>query len=178
MGTVKNDDALMIVKHLLKEFSGTLILDAGGLRCLAEFSQEEVNERACALVLTPHLGEMKALYPEYKVPTDAISYAEKTKAVVLLKGNSSLITNGKETLITVTGCAGMAKGGSGDVLSGIIAGLVASRSEDARLTHTVALGAYINGLSAEIASDELCEISMCASDTALNVGKAISKIIK
>ncbi|MBQ3588987.1 MAG: NAD(P)H-hydrate dehydratase, partial [Clostridia bacterium] len=90
--------------------------------------------------------------------------------------NSTLITDGNKTLITATGCAGMAKGGSGDVLSGIITGLVASNSHS--LVCTVALGAYINGIAGEIAQAELCDISMCASDTALNVGKAIAKIKK
>ncbi len=178
IGTTKNEDSVAIIRHILREFTGTLVLDAGGLRSLAELDATEINKRACALVLTPHLGEMKALYPEYKVPTDALIYASKIKAVVLLKGNSTLITNGSKTLISTTGCAGMAKGGSGDVLSGIISGLVATRPSDTCLLNTVALGAYINGVAGEIAEQELCDISMCASDTALSVGRAVAKIKK
>ena len=178
MGTTENKDAIKIISYILKEFAGALILDAGGLRALAKISEEQINKRACALVLTPHLGEMKALYPEYENVLDAKEYANKINAVVLLKGNATLITDGKKTLITDTGCPGMAKGGSGDVLSGIIAGLVATRQEKAKLLDTVALGAYINGIAGEIAREEACDISMCASDTAKSVGKAITKIKK
>ena len=176
IGTAQNEDSVSIIKHILNEFKGTLVLDAGGLRALAKIDITEINKRACELVLTPHLGEIRALCSNYKEPLDVLSYANKINAVVLLKGNSTLITDGNKTLITATGCAGMAKGGSGDVLSGIITGLVASNSHS--LVCTVALGTYINGIAGEIAQAELCDISMCASDTALNVGKAIAKIKK
>ena len=178
MGTSENEDGINIVRHLLKNFSGTLILDAGGLRCLAKIKKEEINQRACALVLTPHLGEMKALYKEFSEPLDVIKYAEEIKAVVLLKGNTSIITNGKEALVTNTGCPGMAKGGSGDVLSGIVAGFCATRNEKTKLLSTVALSAYINGAAGQEAQNELCDISMSAYDTALNVAKAIAKTKK
>ena len=178
MGTSENEDGINIVRHLLKNFSGTLILDAGGLRCLAKIKKEEINQRACALVLTPHLGEMKALYKEFSEPLDVIKYAEEIKAVVLLKGNTSIITNGKEALVTNTGCPGMAKGGSGDVLSGIVAGFCATRNEKTKLLSTVALAAYINGIAGQEAQNELCDISMSAYDTALNVAKAIAKTKK
>jgi NAD(P)H-hydrate repair Nnr-like enzyme with NAD(P)H-hydrate dehydratase domain len=69
----------------------------------------------------------------------------------------------------------MATGGSGDVLSGILAGICASN--DATIIENVVVGAYINGLSGEIASEESCDISMSAYDTANCVKKAITKII-
>jgi len=178
MGTGKNYDSVCIIRHFLKEFTGTLILDAGGIRALGEIAHQEIKNASCAIVLTPHLGEMRALCSDYNEPLDAVKYAQETGAVVLLKGNTTLVTDGKETLIVTAGCAGMAKGGSGDVLSGIIAGLAAWQSQEGTLVRTVALGAYINGVAGEIAEGELCDISMCASDTALCVGKAIAKIKK
>lgn len=176
MGTVENADSVSIIKYILKNYKGILILDAGGLRSLAKIDLEEIIKRKCQLVLTPHLGEMRALYSDYRNPLDVVDYARRINSVVLLKGNATIITDGENTLISDTGCPGMAKGGSGDVLSGIIAGLVASRKEDTRLVDIVALGAYINGIAGEIAKEELCDISMCASDTAKSVGKAIKKI--
>lgn len=176
IGTTKNENGIKIVRKLLNDFSGILILDAGGLRCLAELDISEIKGKSCSLVLTPHLGEMKALYSGYSIPTDVIAYAKSIDATVLLKGNATIISNGEKTLISTTGCAGMAKGGSGDVLSGIIAGLCASIKDLSALTNTVALGAFINGVAGELAQKELCDISMCASDTAFNVGKAIAKI--
>ncbi len=178
IGTAKGTEGIKIIRHILKEFLGTLILDAGGLRCLAELDRTEIRQRKCALALTPHLGEMKALYNEYSAPMDVTKYAKEINAIVLLKGNSTIITDGEETLISTTGCPGMAKGGSGDVLSGVLAGLCCVIDEDTSLTQKIALGAYINGVSGEIAQNELCDISMCASDTAMSVARAITKIKK
>jgi NAD(P)H-hydrate repair Nnr-like enzyme with NAD(P)H-hydrate dehydratase domain len=70
----------------------------------------------------------------------------------------------------------MATGGSGDVLSGILAGICASN--EAYLIENIAIGAYINGIAGELARDESCDISMSAYDTAKNVGKAIANLIK
>lgn len=176
MGTTENSDSVSIIKYLLNNLNGVLILDAGGLRSLAQISIEEINQRGCELVLTPHLGEIKALYCEYKKPLDVIDYAKMINSVVLLKGNATIITDGKSTIVTDTGCPGMAKGGSGDVLSGVIAGLVSSKEKEASLLEIVSLGAYVNGIAGEIAQGELCDISMCASDTARNIGRAIAEI--
>ena len=176
MGTSENADAVEIVKHILREFSGTLILDAGGLRALSKISLDEIRNRACSLVLTPHIGEMRALYPEYAEPLDALAYAKSVGAIVLLKGNTTIVTDGSTSYLVASGCPSMAKGGSGDVLSGVVAGMCASMGSDTTLLYTVASAAYINGVAGEIAQSELCDISACAHDTALCVGKAITKI--
>ena len=176
MGTSENADAVEIVKQILREFSGTLILDAGGLRALSKISLDEIKSRACSLVLTPHIGEMRALYPEYKEPLDALAYAKLVGAIVLLKGNTTIVTDGSTSYLVTSGCPSMAKGGSGDVLSGVVAGMCASKESEKSLLYTVASAAYVNGVAGEIAQSELCDISACAHDTALCVGKAITKI--
>ena len=103
----------------------------------------------------------------------ACDYARKTGVILLLKGSTTIITDGNNVILSNTGCAGMATGGSGDVLSGIISALCAS-NEDMLMSASV--GAYINGRAGEIAMREIGEISMVASDTAGSIGKAIFKI--
>ena len=176
MGTNKNSEGVKIIEHILKEFDGDLVLDAGGIRCLEDVSKETLKNKRARLIVTPHLGEMKAILKSYCQPLDIIPYAKENGMTVLLKGPSTMVTNGDDTYIIKRGCPGMATGGSGDVLTGIITALLGYTQKDT--TSITALGAYINGYAAELSQKELCDISMSAGDTARNVGIAISKIIK
>jgi NAD(P)H-hydrate epimerase len=175
MGTNVNDDGVKIIEHILREFDGALILDAGGIRCLSQIDENAIKNKRASLVITPHIGEIKAIYKEYKNPLDAINLAKKIDATVLLKGPTTVITNGHNTYFVTRGCSGMATGGSGDVLSGIICALCGYIKDPLKAS---ALGAYINGMAGEMAMEDLCDISMSAYDTALNVARAISKIKK
>ena len=142
----------------------------------------DLKKAKCKIVLTPHLKELERLSKKSIDEINenpikfAMTYAKSNNIVLLLKGTATIITDGENTYLTSTGCSGMATGGSGDVLSGILAGLCVSN--DASLIENVAIGAYINGLAGEIARDELCDISMSAGDTSRSVGKAISYLIK
>ena len=103
----------------------------------------------------------------------AIEYAKDTKSTVLLKGPSTVVTNGTEVYITDTGCPGMATAGSGDVLSGILAAVCAYIPD---ITRAVSAGAYINGLAGQLAQEQYGSISMTASDTASFIALAINSI--
>lgn len=175
MGTTVNDDGVKIIEHILREFDGALILDAGGIRCLSQIDENAIKNKRASLVITPHIGEIKAIYKEYKNPLDAINLAKKIDATVLLKGPTTVITNGQSAYFVTRGCSGMATGGSGDVLSGIICALCGYIKDPLKAS---ALGAYINGMAGEMAMDDLCDISMSAYDTALNVARAITIIKK
>ena len=91
----------------------------------------------------------------------------------MLKGPSTIITDGEEVYITNTGCPGMATAGSGDVLSGILSAVCGYVPE---LIKAVAAGAFINGLAGQKAQDEFGAISMTAGDTVKNIIKAIHSI--
>jgi NAD(P)H-hydrate epimerase len=95
----------------------------------------------------------------------AASFAGQKDVVCILKDHNTVTTDGNLTYINTTGNSGMATGGSGDVLSGIIAGILAQR-KNGRLTllEAAALGVYIHGLAGDAAAAELGEYSMMASD--------------
>jgi len=169
MGAGNTEDTQRAVQCLLQEYPGILVLDADGLNALAALGTEWLRHAAGRVILTPHPGEFGRLTGRsaaevLKDPVGlAESFARDTGAVVLLKGAATVITDGKETFLTDTGCAGMATAGSGDVLSGVLGALCAWRRES--LTETTALAAWVNGRAGEIAQARMGDISMTAGDT-------------
>ena len=104
----------------------------------------------------------------------SVKFAKEHNVIVLLKGTSTVITDGNEVYISTTGCPGMATGGSGDVLSGIIAALCGYNKNN--LLFAVASSAYINGIAGEIAESKSNSIAMTSCDTALSVKDAIVRL--
>ena len=192
MGIGTGDGAAGILDHLLKTYTGTLIVDADGLTLLSRMDREQIRDRSCNLVLTPHIKEFSRLtgsdIPD--IQKDPIgysrSYAKEIGAVVLLKGPSTIVTDGDKVYITDRGCPGMATAGSGDVLSGIIASLFSITEEAPTSTSSMSpchdrcaittFSAYINGAAGELASIEYGDISMIASDTIAAIPKVIKEL--
>lgn len=141
-------DALSYVRYLLDETSCSVVLDADGLKC-ARF----IGDFGGRAVLTPHAGEMAAMtgIPVEKVRENAAEicreYAARKNCVLLLKGCVSHISDGADVYANITGNSALSKGGSGDVLSGITAGLAAWGVAPLSAAR---LGAYILGRSAEL----------------------------
>ena len=167
MGIGVSEETAKILKYLLENYKGRLIIDADGLTLLSKMERKELKNTEAQVVLTPHLKEFERLTGKtiaeiLDAPVEtAVKYALETGAVVLLKGPSTIITDGKVTYITDAGCAGMATAGSGDVLSGILSAVCAN----GELVRAVAVGAYINGKAGELAQEKYGAISMVASDT-------------
>ena len=167
MGIGVSEETLKILMYLLKNYKGRLIIDADGLTLLSRMDRSVLKSTAGQVVLTPHLKEFERLtgkrIDEILVsPIDtARAYASETNTVVLLKGPSTIITDGRVTYITDAGCPGMATAGSGDVLSGILSAVCAN----GELVLAVAAGAYINGKAGELAQEKYGAVSMVASDT-------------
>lgn len=166
-----------ILRHILKTYSIPIVIDADGLNTLAEMDRAVLQDSHAEILLTPHIKEFSRLsgYSIAEIERApvalAVEYAKKNGVVLLLKGACTVITDGDEVLLCDRGCAGMATAGSGDVLSGVLAGLLGS----APLTPlTAACGAYIAGLAGELAEREINEISMLASDTVRQIGAAVS----
>ena len=181
MGLGQKGDNKELLSYLLENYSLPLIIDADGLNTLAKMDLDILKKSSCKVILTPHLKELERLS---KTPIDEIqknpiefakNFAKKYNVILLLKGTCTIITDGERVYLSSTGCAGMACGGSGDVLSGILLSMCA-KSKDLLLS--VASGAYINGYAGEIAEAETCDISMTAGDTAKAVAEAITKIVK
>lgn len=169
MGFGKSRETARALQFLLEHYSGLFILDADGLNLLAECDPDRIENRACTLLLTPHLKEfsrLSAMDPEEILadPVGAVNaLARKYRATVLLKGPCSLISDGNETYFVNAGCPGMATAGSGDVLSGIAAAVCAYFPCSSALR--LASAAYINGKAGELAEAQIGPVSMIAGDT-------------
>lgn len=153
-----------------------MVIDADGLNILSKnLEKVELKNK----VLTPHMGEFSRLtkltieeIKENKIEI-AKEFARKHRTVVLLKGNETIVTDGKRVYINKTGGPELATAGSGDVLSGIITSLLGRKIEPFK---AASMGAYIHGLSGSIAKDKLGENSVIARDIVRNIPSAISKI--
>ena len=178
MGWGSSDSYKDILKYILDNYKCPIIIDADGLNTLSKMSDIKLSEN---VVLTPHLKEFSRLINKdiSDIKEHLIEYAYEyaknhNNCTILLKGPTTIITNGKEIYLVNKGTVGMSTAGSGDVLSGILAGILAYSKEDLLLS--VAAGAYVNGLAGELGVEELNEISLIARDTIINIPKAINKI--
>ncbi|MBO5295495.1 MAG: NAD(P)H-hydrate dehydratase [Clostridia bacterium] len=170
-----------ILTYILQNYAIPLVIDADGLNTLAKTDLLLLKQTKCRVLLTPHAKEMERLsgIPIAQIIQDPIGIAERFAkeygVTLLLKGATTVITDGERTYLVDRGCAGMATAGSGDVLSGILVGLL-GYAECTPLT--AACGAYIAGRAGELAQDDVNPISMTASDTVSHIVAAITEIIK
>lgn len=180
MGIGQSEDIAEIMGWALRELSMPLVIDADGLNTLAEMDPSILSKTKCKVVLTPHPKEFSRLsgIPMNEVLAHPIEHARafavENGCIVLLKGTATVISDGQDTLVTHRGSGGMATAGSGDVLSGVIASLLAWSQEDLLLT--VASGAHLCGVAGEIAAERVGTISMIASDTVSALPEAILRI--
>ena len=168
-----------VLEYLIENYTGNLIIDADGLNTLSRMDLNVLNKRKCNILLTPHLKEFSRLCNKTidEIKKDSITlvkeFASTYRVIILLKGHTTIISNGTDIYLVKTGTPGMATAGSGDVLSGILAGLLAYL--DFNLL-TVAAGVLLNGIAGCLAEEDNTDISMIASDTINNIGKAIKVI--
>ncbi len=180
MGIGVSDDTKKILEYILKNYKGRLIIDADALTCLAQINGETIKNSNCRIIVTPHNKEFSRLtgLSVEEILNDPVKaakeYAEKYGVAVLLKGPSTIITDGKTVNIVEKGCAAMATAGSGDVLSGVIAALCGYNDD---ILLAASAGAYLSGCAGETASDETNEISMSAGDTARAITNVISDLM-
>ncbi|MBQ3708902.1 MAG: NAD(P)H-hydrate dehydratase [Clostridia bacterium] len=154
---------------LLAHYEGTLVIDADGLNALSRMGPSMLDEKTCRVILTPHNMEFARLLGRDSaadVIADPIPLAKAFAAAhgvtVLLKGSTTVVTDGDDVLLVDRGCPGMATAGSGDVLSGILAAICGAGADP--LT-AAAAGAWVNGRAGELAEAEYGAVSMIAGDT-------------
>ena len=181
MGWGESEDNEKILRYILENKKIPIVIDADGLNTLAKMDKTILNKTKCKVILTPHLKEFERIsgYSFEDIKNNpqelAIKFAKEYNVILLLKGHTTNVTDGRTTYLAKKGCAGMATAGSGDVLSGILVGLL-GYNEPTVLT--VAAGSYLAGLSGELAEKELNDISMKASDTISKIPDAINEIRK
>jgi NAD(P)H-hydrate epimerase len=143
-----------------------IVLDADGLNAVAPFGKG-FPERSAPLILTPHPGEFARLFEtdvdevvEWRDDL-AVTFAEEARVVLLLKGSNTLVTDGERFYQNTTGNPGMATGGSGDVLTGVIAALV---GQGLSAFDAAALGAWVHGRAGDLAAAHLGQTALTAAD--------------
>jgi NAD(P)H-hydrate epimerase len=153
-----------LVPELYRELSGPLVVDADGLNALAD-DPDTLAQPGGPRILTPHPGEFARLIGRRldaeQRPMAAVALAARCRATVVLKGQHTLITDGRRQAVNTTGNPGMATGGSGDVLTGLIAALWCQGLDT---FDAARLGVYLHGLAGDLAAAELGEASLIASD--------------
>lgn len=167
-GMGDNEHLPRIIEHLAHGYGGVLVIDASALRALAA-DVGIIRGATAKIILTPHLGEFAALCKgniiiELKPLTDQVTeLAALLGCVIAAKGATTVISDGKKAYLNITGTPAMAKGGSGDVLAGLIAAL-ACRTKP---LSAAATACYRLGKSCEIAQRLYGSESVLASDLIL-----------
>lgn len=177
-----------LIQNVLLNYKGPLVLDADGLNGIArneelrELCREFSGKKEAGLIVTPHPGEagrlLKCSREDVNADREGVArrLAEELGAIAVLKGAGTLVAiNGCKTYINTTGNPGMATGGSGDVLSGIIGALA---GQGLSCEQAAVAGVYLHGLAGDLAAGALGEYGMTAADVAAMTALAFKSIIK
>lgn len=166
-GLGQNHFSLLLVETVLKNAKVPCIVDADALNLIAKFHLD-YNNGENPIIITPHMGEMSRLCRQSidVIKEDAImmarAYAKEHQVVTVLKDARTVtaLPDG-EVYINTSGNSGMSTGGSGDVLTGVIAGLLCQGCTLCQAAYT---GVYLHGLAGDVMSEQLGEHSLMASD--------------
>ncbi|MCJ7459445.1 MAG: NAD(P)H-hydrate dehydratase [candidate division Zixibacteria bacterium] len=202
-GLGQHFETVELVRRLVSRIELPMVIDADGLNAISKDSSI-LNQAKAPLILTPHIGELSRLInvPIEEIAKDRIKYAsesaKKFNCVLVLKGAPTIIGEPEgEIYVNPTGNAGMATAGSGDVLTGIIIGLMAqilmmrksefvqngsnrrSVGQDIKGTmlESALAGVYIHGLCGDLAQDEKGEMGMIAGDMMEKLPEALKYLV-
>lgn len=167
------------IAFLTHNYDGTLIIDADGLNSLSEYGVGVIKSSRCKIVLTPHAKEFSRLTgkPTEEILQDQIKhatdFAKNFGVVLLLKGAATVITDGERTALNLSGTTALAKAGSGDMLSGYMAG---SAARGLSPFDAAVCAAYTLGVSAEISSQQKTDYCATARDILNNLHLAVKRL--
>jgi hydroxyethylthiazole kinase-like uncharacterized protein yjeF len=167
-GISRISETAELVRTVIGKYKTAMVVDADGLNAF-EGCANKLNGRDRELVITPHPGEMARLTGRSVVEIQrdrlatARSFARGHHVIVVLKGHRTLIAHPDgEVWVNTTGNPGMATGGTGDILTGMVAGFVAQNPS--RTLEAVLTGVYLHGLAGDIACETIGEHSLVATD--------------
>lgn len=151
-----------VLRTVLELFDGPVVVDADGINLL-KAHKDIVRGRTGQTILTPHTGEFLRLGGRVDLERTAAAQmlSRELNAIVLLKGHRTVITDGSRTYINTTGNPGMAVGGSGDVLAGIIAAFLGQGIDP---LDAAACGAWVHGAAGDICADEIGQYGLLPTD--------------
>ncbi len=175
-GLSRSPGLTQLVSEIYKRVTCPMVVDADALNALSERPAGLANPGG-PRILTPHPGEFRRLIGA-NLPLDECQGRAKQLAaefgiIVVLKGHQTLVTDGQDSFQNDTGNPGMATGGSGDVLTGIVTGLL---GQGFAPLDAARLGVYVHGLAGDLACDDLGELSLIASDIIEYLPESFQKI--
>ncbi len=174
-GLTQSPETMKLLFSTIPRLGKPLVVDADAINILAK-DLTVLQRGGRTSILTPHPGEMSRLtrksIDDLQKNREEIAgdFAKKHRVVLLLKGHRSVITDGARLAVNETGNPGMATAGSGDVLTGVVAGLLAQRLSP---FDAARLAAHLHGLAGDIAAKEVGPVGMLASDILDRLPKAI-----
>ncbi|MGI8979937.1 MAG: NAD(P)H-hydrate dehydratase [Pirellulaceae bacterium] len=176
-GLGRSPEKTKLVRWIYQTAKHPLVVDADALNALAE-NPRELETHIGPRVLTPHPVEFARLSGVQADSRNAQvaaarKLAKEQKIIVLLKGQHTFITSGSEDALNQTGNPGMATGGTGDVLTGIITALIC---QGLTPLDAAVLGAHVHGLAGDLAANELGQVSLIASDLVRFLPRAFQQV--
>lgn len=177
-GLSQHPQTQALIRRLVPKIAKPLVVDADGLNALAGHLTL-LRTRAAPTILTPHPGEMSRLIgraveavPQERTRT-AQAFASQRGVIVVLKGHHTVVADATGAVfVNETGNPGMASGGCGDVLTGLIAGLIGQRLSP---FDAARLGVHLHGSAGDLAAVEVGRIGLLASDLAARIPQAIRR---
>lgn len=161
-GLGQSEDVSKVVRWVLRNYYGPIVLDADGINVLAQH-RDVLRDRTTPTIITPHEGEFKRIggvLTQDRLSAAAL-LASELGVTVLLKGYRTVITDGVRGYINNTGNPGMAVGGCGDILAGIITALL---GQGLPPLEAAACSAWLHGAAGDICSSEIGQYGMLPSD--------------
>ncbi|MDP4229686.1 MAG: NAD(P)H-hydrate dehydratase [Bacteroidota bacterium] len=178
-GWLPTEEGGELVLQLLEKVKKPIVLDGGALEGLSK-NKRALRDRKAVTIVTPHLGEFaKMLDMKWQdVEKDTLGlarkFASKNNAILVLKGAPTIVAVPEGNIyVNSTGNPGMATAGAGDVLAGMISGIVAQGKD---ILQSVLCAVFLHGMAGDIAAKELSEESMTATDITHYLPQAISEI--
>jgi ADP-dependent NAD(P)H-hydrate dehydratase / NAD(P)H-hydrate epimerase len=179
-GISRNQETSEFVRTIVERYRVPMVLDADGLNAF-EGVADKLNGGGHPLVITPHPGEMARLtglsIPDVQKDRIGVArgFAKDHDIIVVLKGHRTLIAQPDgEVWVNTTGNPGMATGGTGDILTGMVAGMVAQNPK--RVVEAVCTAVYLHGLAGDVACETMGEPSLVATDLIGALPEAMRRI--
>ena len=162
-----------VVQACYTQWEVPIVVDADALNTLATIPKV-LAQHAGPRILTPHPGEFKRLTGDSESSHEAaVAFAGEHRVVLVLKGHQTLVTDGSQRSINSTGNPGMATGGSGDVLTGVIAAII---GQGLSAFEAAQLGVHVHGLAGDLAVAQLGAISLTARDLVQTLPQAWQQV--
>lgn len=177
-GLGQSTAAARILQYVMDNFEKPLVADADALNLLAK-EKKLLRKRKGNLIITPHIGEMMRLTGQEKqdilenLIQTAKEFAWTNQVICVLKDARTVVSDGEKVYINISGNNGMAVGGSGDVLTGLLAGLLAQHME---LFEAATVGVYLHGLAGDAAREQKGTYAMLAGNIAASIGDVLKEL--